>query len=87
MSRIAIESDGRPKYSKVKAIIGVALVVPWIIGDMVLRKTDASLGYSFGLFIGFVSGYLLSPQPPRLWVMLLIAVVLAVSHFVFVPHY
>ena len=81
------ELNDKPKYSKTKALIGVSLIVPWIIIDMVLKKTDPSLGYSIGLFLGIISGYLLSPQPPRVWVMLAIAAALAISHFVFVPHY
>jgi hypothetical protein len=81
------ELDGNVKYSKTKALIGISLILPWVVLDMVLKKTDPSLGYSVGLFLGIMSGYLLSPKPPRLWVMLLIASLLAVSHFVFVPHY
>jgi len=75
------------KYSITKAVVGILLVVPWVIIDMVLKKTDPSLGYASGMFLGVIAGYLLSPGTPRVWVILLIAAVIAISHFVLVPHY
>jgi hypothetical protein len=80
------EQEGKPKYSIAKAIIGLSLIGPWAVIEMVLRRRDPSFGYSAGLFLGFTTAYLLLPRPPRLWVMALIAMVLAISHFVFVTH-
>ncbi len=79
-------SNSQP-YSKSKAVIGILLVIPWVILDVVLKKTDPSLGYSFGLFLGTTAGYLLSPGKPRTWVIVALAATLAVSHFVFAPYY
>jgi len=77
----------REKYSTARALLGIALIVPWVVIDMVLKKQDPSLGYAAGLFLGVMSGNLLSPRPPRLWVIVLLGAVLAISHFVFVPRF
>ena len=79
-------SNSQP-YSKAKAVIGILLVIPWVILDMVLKKTDPSLGYAFGLFLGTIAGYLLAPGKPHTWVIVVLAATLAVTHFVFVPYY
>ena len=75
------------KYSTAKAIVGILLVVPWAIIDIVLKKTDPSLVYSSGIFLGTVTGYLLLPGKPRIWVIVVIAAALAMSHFIFMPRY
>jgi multisubunit Na+/H+ antiporter MnhE subunit len=79
------EQENNQKYSGAKALVGISLVVPWVVIDMVLKKQDPSLGYSFGIFLGFLTSYLLGPQPERLWVMVLVAAALAVSHFLLAP--
>ena len=75
------------KYSALRAVIGMLLFIPWLVLDVVLKKHDPSLGYAAGLFIGMVTAYLLSPRPPKYWVMLALAVLLAASHFLLGPSY
>jgi hypothetical protein len=81
------EQNYKPRYPTARTIAGISLIVPWVIVDIILKKQDPSLGYATGLFLGMITGYVLSPQPPRFWVMFLIAIVLAISHFLFVPHW
>lgn len=81
------QTGDKPKYSATKILIMVFLFVPWIFIDVLLKKHDPSLGYALGIFIGVVSGYLLSPGSPKIWVIALLAAVLAINHYVFVPYY
>ena len=81
------EQHGQAKHSKLRAVIAIALIIPFVIFDVVLKKNDPSLGYAIGLFLGFATASLLSREPPRLWILLLIAVGIATAHFVLIPHY
>ena len=85
MESIPMHASNAQKYSITKAIVGILLVVPWVIIDVVLKRTDPSLVYASGLFLGTISGYLLSPGKPKIWVIVIIAAALAMSHFIFVP--
>ena len=80
-------SDGKIKDSTLRVIIGISLMFPWVIGDFVLREINPSLSYSFGMFIGVMSGSLFYPQRLNYWYMALIAALLALSHFFFVQHF
>ena len=69
-------------YPVAKALIGLGLVVPAMIFDVILGKQDPALAYSIGLFLGMSTGYLLSPEPPKWKILLPIAVGIGVLHFV-----
>jgi hypothetical protein len=87
MESIPAHASHEPKYSVTKAVVGLLLVVPWVIIDIVLKQTDPSLVYAWGMFLGTTAGYLLSPGKPKIWVIVVIAALLAVSHFLIVPRY
>lgn len=87
MESMGTQASDAQKYSIAKAVVGILLVVPWAIIDVVLKRTDPSLVYASGLFLGTTAGYLLSPGKPKIWIIVLIAAVLAMSHFIFVPRY
>jgi hypothetical protein len=50
-----------------------------------LKELNPPLGYAVSLFIGMITGYLILPAA-RFWIILLIAAILAVSHFMLVPY-
>lgn len=77
------QTKGQPKYLSVNAILGILLISPWVVVDMVLKKHEPSLGYVSGMFVGVAACYILSERP-KFSILLMLAAILTINHFVFV---
>lgn len=82
----AEQTNDRQVSIKIRIVLTVLLFVLNVIIIVVLKQKYPTLGYAVSLFMGVITGYLIMPASPRFRIILLIAAILAVSHFMLVPY-
>jgi hypothetical protein len=80
------QTEVRPKYLMGKIFLGILLILPWVIVDIVLKKQEPSLGYLLGIVLGMTSCHILSGRP-KFSFLLIIMALLTINHFVLVPYW
>jgi hypothetical protein len=73
------EASGKSVFRRIAALL---CVIPWVVLDVIWRGEDPSLGYAVGIVCGVLTVALFAERPPKLWIMFVIGVLLAISHFI-----
>ncbi len=65
-----------------RRVFAFLCVIPWVAVEVIWRRSDPALGYSVGIVCGVLTVALFAEKPPKVWIMLVIGVLLAISHYI-----